>query len=58
MKTWTIEAEVRCIGVYQVEAETEEEAQKKWDEWRGDDDVVFCHYSEENISHLISIEED
>jgi hypothetical protein len=58
MRWYTILANVDALGVYQVEAESEDEARDKFEQWIGDDDVSFSHYSEEIIGEIVSVEED
>jgi hypothetical protein len=51
-------AEVDCVGVYEVEAGSEEEAREKWRNWNGDDEVTFSHYAEEMPDEIVSVRED
>ena len=53
MKTYTIRA-VIATGIYSVEAETEEEARRKFEAW---EDVTFSHYLEKWPQEVLAVEE-
>lgn len=57
-KDFMIRAQVDCVGVYYVTADSEEEAREKFANWGGDATVQFSHYAEVfPSSDIDSIEE-
>jgi len=58
MKSFTLVVSLDCVGIYEVEAESAEEAGDKFNSWDGDDQVVFSHYAEENTGEVLSVTED
>ena len=57
VKEYVITAKVDAKGVYFVSAGSPEEAEQKFNNWNGGDDVVFDHYSEEYLEEILSVEE-
>jgi hypothetical protein len=62
LKNWIVITKVDCLGVYQVEAETAEDAKQALANWDGStDNVNFTHYAEEypdNDVSEMSVKED
>jgi len=56
MPNYTVMAKVDCLGVYQIEAESEEEAREKFAAWDGGDSVIFSHYAEEMTDEIESVQ--
>ena len=56
MSWFEITASVECIGIFDVKADSEEEARRLFEDWVGDDEVEFSHYSWEAPSYIISVE--
>lgn len=56
MSWYRLFATVNCTGVYEIEADSEEEACQKFEQWTGGDDVTFSHYAEENTDEIQSVE--
>ena len=50
MNYYTVQAPVDCLGLYGVEADSEEEAAQKVADWDGGDSVEFLYYTEEVLS--------
>lgn len=58
MKWFTVRVDIEAESVYDVQAETEDEARESLEQWDGESkDVVFSHTEEGGIVSVLSVEE-